>query len=214
MYRPAPFSEHDPDRLTALIRARPLASLVIAGPDGLVAAHVPMMGAPAADGRITALICHLARANPFWSAVRPEAEALAVFTGPDAYVSPSMYRSKAEHGKVVPTWNYARIEARGRLTVQTDPAALRPYVEQLTAVMERDRAEPWSLDDAPADYVQRLQAGIVGLRMEVSAIGGAFKLSQNRSLEDHAGVRDALAASANLSDRAVSEMMTPNARLD
>lgn len=214
MYCPAAFAEDDPDRLAALIRARPLASLVVHGAGGLVVAHAPMMVEQDAAGRITALTGHLARANPFWSGLSPEHEALAIFTGPDAYVSPSMYPSKRAHGKVVPTWNYARIEARGHLTVETDPAAIRPYIEDLTTTLERDRAEPWGLDDAPAGYVEKLQHAIVGLRIKVTAIGGALKLSQNRNPEDYAGVRDALGASANLSDRAVSEMMSPNARLD
>src|SRR5690606_6494337 len=117
---------------------------------------------------------HLARANPFWTGLAEEHEALAIFTGPDAYASPSMYPSKRAHGKVVPTWNYARIEARGHLTVETDPAAIRRYIEDLTTAFEHDRAEPWALDDAPAGYVEKLQHAIVGLRMEVTAIGGAL----------------------------------------
>jgi transcriptional regulator len=139
---------------------------------------------------------------------------MAIFTGPDAYVSPSMYPSKRIDGRVVPTWNYARIEARGRLFVEAGPTAVRPYLQQLIAELEGDRTEPWGLDDAPAGYVQRLEAAIVGLRFEVDDVAGALKLSQNRTPEDYAGVRDALAASPTLSDRAVSEMMTHNARLD
>ena len=214
MYRPGAFVEDDPARLAALIGARPLASLVVNGVGGLIAAHAPLLAEQDADGRIVALVGHLARANPFWSAVGDAAEVLAIFAGPDAYVSPSMYASKREHGRVVPTWNYARIEARGRLTIETDPDRLRPYFERLTQALETGRPEPWSVDDAPESYIGKLQQAIVGLRIEVSDIRGALKLSQNRSEADNAGVLVGLAASANPIDRAVSEMMAANARLD
>lgn len=214
MYRPGAFVEDDPARLAALIGARPLASLVVHGAGGLVAAHAPLMAEQDGNGRIAALVGHLARANPFWSAVGDGAEALAIFAGPDAYVSPSMYASKREHGRVVPTWNYARIEARGRLTIETDPERVRPYFERLTRALEAGRPEPWSVDDAPEPYIGKLQHALVGLRIEVSDIRGALKLSQNRSEADHAGVLAGLAASANPIDRAVSEMMAANARLD
>jgi len=214
MYRPGAFVEDDPARLAALISARPLASLVVHGAGGLVAAHAPLLAEQDEDGRLVALTGHLARANPFWSAVGDGAEALAIFAGPDAYVSPSMYASKREHGRVVPTWNYARIEARGRLTIETDPDRVRPYFERLTQALETGRAEPWSVEDAPEPYIGKLQQAVVGLRLEVSDIRGALKLSQNRSEADHAGVLAGLAASANPTDRAVSEMMAANARLD
>lgn len=213
MYRPGAFVEDDPARLAALIRARPLASLVVHAGEGLVAAHAPMLAEQDADGRITALIGHVARANPFWSAA-DGADVLALFSGPDAYVSPSMYPSKREHGQVVPTWNYARIEARGRLTVEADPERVRPYFERLTDLLEADRAEPWGVDDAPERYIGKLQHALIGLRIEITDIRGALKLSQNRNEDDHAGVLDGLAASPNPIDRAVSALMASNARLD
>jgi transcriptional regulator len=214
MYRPGAFVEDDPARLAALIRACPLASLVVHGGEGLVAAHAPLLAERDAEGRIVALIGHVARANPFWSAVGEGAEVLAIFAGPDAYVSPSMYPSKREHGQVVPTWNYARVEARGRLTVEADPARVRPYFERLTEALEAERAEPWSVVDAPESYIGKLQHALVGLRIDLTDIRGALKLSQNRNPDDHAGVRQGLAASPNPIDRAVSALMASNARLD
>lgn len=214
MYRPGAFVEDDPARLAALIRTCPLASLVVHAGGRLVAAHAPMLVEQAPDGRITALVGHMARANPFWSALDAGAEVLAIFTGPDAYVSPSMYPSKRIHGQVVPTWNYARIEARGRATVEADPAKVRPYFERLTDAYEIDRNEPWAVGDAPEPYIEKLQRALVGLRIEVEEIRGAMKLSQNRNEDDLAGVRDTLAASPSFSDQAVSKLMALNARLD
>lgn len=214
MYRPGAFVEDDPARLTALIRMSPLASLVAHAQGRLLAAHAPLLVEHGPHGRITALIGHIARANPFWSALDEGDAVLAIFTGPDAYVSPSMYPSKQLHGEVVPTWNYARVEARGPIYVEHDPARVRPYFERLTEAHERDRPEPWSLGDAPARYIEKLQHALVGLRIEVEEIQGVVKLGQNRSDADFASVRDMLAASPSLSDKAVSELMAHNARLD
>lgn len=206
MYRPAAFVEDDPAQLAALVRAYPLASLIVHTTEGLVAAYAPMLVEQDGEGRVIGLIGHVARANPFWSAA-DGAEILALFMGPDAYVSPSLYPSKAAHGKAVPTWNYARVEARGRLSVESDPAKVRPYFEPLTQAHEQHRPEPWAVDDAPAAYIEKLQHALVGLRITVSDIRGALKLSQNRNDDDHAGVRDGFIASARPTDQAVGAMM-------
>ena len=214
MYRPGAFVEDDPTRLAALIGACPLATLVARAEGCLLTAYTPLLTEQDPEGRITALIGHLARANPFWQALNADTEVLAIFGGPDAYVSPSMYPSKQIHGQVVPTWNYARVEARGRVTVESDPARVRPYFERLTDALELDRAQPWAVGDAPDRYIEKLQHALVGLRIEITDIRGALKMSQNRNADDFAGVRDGLAASTSLSDRAVSDLMTHNARLD
>lgn len=207
MYRPAAFAEDDPVRLGALIKAHPLACLVAHGPKGLVAAHVPLLAVTDTDGRIVELFGHLARANPFWVEAGDGAEVLAVFTGPDAYVSPSMYPSKAEHGRVVPTWNYQRIEARGRLHLITQPSQVRPFFEAPTHVMEAGREPAWSVDDAPEAYIRQLSLGVVGLRIAVTVIEGVFKLSQNKSSADQAGVEAGLAAEDASAARALSKLM-------
>lgn len=208
MYRPAAFVEDDPVRLGALIKAHPLACLVAHGSNGLVAAHVPLVAETAVEGRIVHLVGHLARANPFWAEAGEGAEVLAVFTGPDAYVSPAMYPSKAEHGRVVPTWNYQRIEARGRLHLITEASQVRPYFEAPTDAMEAERASAWSVDDAPEAYIRQLSLGVVGLRIAVTEIEGVFKLSQNKIGPDYNGVQAGLAAEDAAAARALSTLMT------
>lgn len=214
MYRAGAFSEDGHDPLAVLIGAYPLASLVVHAEGRLLAAHAPLLAERDGKGAIVALVGHLARANPFWDALRSDTEVLAIFTGPDAYVSPSMYPSKQVHGRVVPTWNYVRVEARGRPEVEADPLKVRPYVEALTRAREQGREAPWTVDDAPEAYIDKLEHAIVGLRISVTDIRGTRKLSQNRNEDDFLGVHDALANSPNLSDRAVSTLMAPYARLD
>jgi transcriptional regulator len=206
MFRPAAFVEDDPAALAGLIEAYPLASLIVDAEDGLIAAHAPLLPEQDAEGRLVGLVGHLARPNPFWSAADGR-QVLILFSGPDAYVSPSFYASKQEHGKVVPTWNYSRIEVRGKLTAETDPERVRPYFERLTQTLENGRDQPWQVDDAPADYTRKLQRALVGFRIEVSDVKGTFKLSQNRKPADRAGVRDGLNASARPADQAVARMM-------
>lgn len=190
MYAPDPYRVDDQDRLFALIDAFPFAALARSGPAGPVIAHLPLaldrdgVGAPA-------LVGHLARANPFLEGAAGQ-EVVALFSGPDGYISPSTYPSKAIHGKAVPTWNYVRVEARGRLCLETDPARLLPYVEAPTAMMERRREAPWSVKDAPAAYVEALCAAIVGVRIALSACVGAWKLDQRKSPADRQGAIEGL----------------------
>lgn len=205
MYRPPAFAEDDPAALTGFVRAHPFALLVLNGAEGPVAAHLPL-AVVEADGAVVELVGHLARANPFWREAEG-APALAVFSGADAYVSPSAYPSKRGHGRVVPTWNYLRVEVRGRLRLEQDAAAMRPYLEAVTAMQEAARPAPWGLDDAPADYLDRMSHAVVGLRLEVGRIEGVFKLSQNKDAADRVGVITELSASPLPKDRAVAEAM-------
>ncbi len=204
MYQPAHFAHHDPDALLPLMRAYPLAMLVRAGaapgaaPDGdafpFQADAIPfeVEHDPTTGWRITG---HVARANPLWREAEG-AEVLLVFQGAQAYVSPSWYASKAEHGKVVPTWNYAVVQVRGRLRVHDDADWLRDFLPRLTQRHEGPRAQPWHVDDAPADYLAATMRAIVGIEVEVLGVEGKFKLSQNRAPADRAGVREGLAADA------------------
>lgn len=185
MHAPEPFAQREHEAIASLIAAYPLATLVRNGEAGPVAAHAPLCAEFGPDGDIKALIGHVAKANPFWRSA-DGAPVLAVFAGPDAYVSPSAYASKAAHGKVVPTWNYMRAEARGALRVVA--GAEREHVARVTEIMERSRPAPWRVDDAPAEYVDRLLGAIVAVRLDVEAVTGVWKLSQNRSAEDYAGV--------------------------
>jgi transcriptional regulator len=187
MYNPPAFAKDDPAALLEAVSAHPFATLVVNGAQGPVAAYAPLAAEVDGEGQIVGLVGHVARANPFWQGA-DQAPVLAIFAGPDGYVSPSFYPSKEEHGRVVPTWNYVRIEARGTLTVERDPARLRAFIDAPTALMEAQRARPWSAADAPEDYLESQLRGIVGVRLSVTEIHGKWKLSQNKSPADQEGV--------------------------
>lgn len=195
MYQPP---HHREDRLEiqhALIRAHPLGLLVSHGPDGLAANQVPFL-LDAEASALGTLAGHLARANDQWRHL-DGAEALIVFQGPAAYVTPAWYETKRETGKVVPTWNYATVQARGRVRVIEDQDWLAAQVARLTGEQEAGRPEPWAVGDAPAGYVAAMLRGIVGIEIAVTAIEGKWKVSQNRSAGDRRGVADGLAASSD-----------------
>jgi transcriptional regulator len=190
MYNPPHFKEDRVPVLHEAIRRAGLATLVTSGPDGLVANHVPLLldAEPAPYG---ALHGHLARGNPQWRNA-PDGEALAIFLGPDAYVTPSWYPTKRATGKVVPTWNYVAIHAYGKLSFFDDPDLLLALVTRLTRRHETARAAPWSVSDAPDDYVRGQLKGIIGFAMPITRLEGKWKMSQNRPAEDRAGVVDGL----------------------
>jgi transcriptional regulator len=190
MYLPKHFEQPDREALIALMRERPLATLIVAAPDGPTADLIPLEFAPA-DGEHGTLRGHVARANPLWR--HAGAQALAVFTGPEAYVSPGWYPSKREHGKVVPTWNYTMVQARGTLVAVDDAPWLRALVGRLTAHHEARQAQPWAVGDAPDDYVQQMLRAIVGIELPLVSLIGKWKVSQNRSAADRAGTAAGLA---------------------
>jgi len=192
MYRPPAFREDRLEVLHAAIRAHPLATLVTAGPAGLEANHIPFLIED--GGSFGVLRGHLARANGQLEALRAGAEALVIFQGPQAYVSPAWYAAKAESGKVVPTWNYVAVHCWGSPRVIDDAAWLRGLVGRLTGVHEESRPEPWAVEDAPADYIAAQVKGIAGLQIPVARIEGKWKVSQNRSDADRAGVAAGLGA--------------------
>jgi transcriptional regulator len=193
MYLPAHFAESRPDVLRELVARHPLGLLITQRRDGgLDANPVPFVLDNDADGAPTILRAHVARANPLWSNAREDAEALVVFQGAQGYVSPAWYPSKAEHGKVVPTWNYMMVQARGRLRAIDDKNWLRAFVGRLTDLHEAARPTPWAVDDAPADFIETMLGAIVGIEIELSALAGKWKVSQNRSAADRAGVVEGL----------------------
>lgn len=191
MYLPKHFEQPDPAALIALMRERPLATLVIAAPDGPTADLIPLEYVADAGPHGT-LRGHVARANPLWQ--HAGAQALAVFTGPEAYISPGWYPSKREHGKVVPTWNYTMVQARGTLRAHDDAPWLRALVGRLTDRHEATQPAPWTVGDAPDDYVQQMLRAIVGIEIELASLVGKWKVSQNRSAADREGVAQGLAA--------------------
>jgi transcriptional regulator len=188
MYLPRHFEQNDPDALQTLMREHPLATVVTHAGDGsLTANHVPLVYDPEA-GEHGTLRGHVARANPLWREAPSGSAVLAVFQGPQAYVSPSWYASKTETGKVVPTWNYAVVHAHGTLRVIDDAAWLRDFVNRLTDTHEAGRAAPWAVSDAPADYVEQMLKAIVGFEIAVTRLAGKWKVSQNRQAADRDGV--------------------------
>ncbi len=194
MYQPAHFIEQDADALLALMTAAPLATLVRGGAE-LAADILPLEVERVGNGwRITG---HVARANPLWREAAGQ-PVLAVFQGPQAYVSPNWYPSKFQHGKAVPTWNYTMVQAHGTLRAIEDTEWLRAFVTRLTERHEGGRPVPWHVADAPPDYIDAMLKAIVGIEIEVTRLEGKFKLSQNRSAEDRTGVVLGLESDASL----------------
>jgi transcriptional regulator len=187
LYLPAHFNETRPEVMHALMRAHPLCALVTQCESGLVANHVPVqtLDEPKPLGCIRG---HIARANPLWRDYRAETQALAIFQGPQVYISPSFYPSKAKTGEVVPTWNYAVVHAGGTLRFIQDAGWLRDFVAGLTATHEAPRSLPWKIDDAPPRYIDKMLTLIVGFEFSIATLSGKWKVSQNRAQADQEGV--------------------------
>jgi len=191
MYQPPHFREDDLGTQHALIRAYPLGMLITSGNSGLLANPVPFhLDGEAAEKGVLRL--HLARANSQWKDIRDGATVLAVFQGADSYVTPSWYKTKQETGKVVPTWNYAIVQARGPARIVEDAGWLLSQIEAITSQHENSRPMPWSVNDAPDDFISAQLKGIVGIEIEISAIEGKWKVSQNRPVGDREGVASGL----------------------
>jgi transcriptional regulator len=206
MYLPSAFRQDELAELHAQMRANPFALLTSAGAEGVQASHLPLLLAPG-EGEFGTLYGHFARANPHWRELQGGAEALAVFSGPDAYISPSWYAAKAEHGKVVPTWNYIAVHARGPVELIEEPARLLQIVSRLSDQHESGRARPWAVSDAPRDYIDTMLRAIVGFALPIRRLEGKWKLGQNRSAVDQAGVRDGLNDSTAARDHEMAARM-------
>lgn len=207
MYLPKHFEQPDAEAIARRLAAHPLATLAWHSAAGLSAEHLPLLwDRGPADGAHGTLRGHVARANPVWREAAGS-EMLAVFSGPQAYVTPSWYPSKAANAKVVPTWNYAVAHLRGRLRVTEDAAWLRALVGRLTDTHEAARAQRWQVDDAPADYIEQMLRAIVGIEIEVTSLQGKWKLSQNRSAADRAGVAAGLEALDSDAARAMAGLV-------
>ena len=207
MYIPSSNAEHRPEVMHDFMEAHPLAALVTASTEsGLFATHLPLV-LDRARGPLGTLEGHVARANPHHRQTLGSDEALVIFTGPDAYVTPAWYAAKREHGKVVPTWNYVAVHAYGTLRFVDDRAFLRRHLEQLTSRHEAGREEPWAVGDAPADFVSQLEKAIVGVEIAITRLEGKWKMSQNRSAADIDGVVRGLSSSPDARDRAVAEIV-------
>ena len=206
MYQPAHFREDRLEVQHSLIRAHPLAILVTGNASGLEANPVPFL-LDAEASPLGTLRAHVARANPQWRALDPAQEVLVLFQAVDSYVSPSWYASKREHGKVVPTWNYALVQVRGRPRVVEDADWLTRQVRALTDRHEAERAEPWAVHDAPEAFIAAQLKAIVGIEIPITRIEGKWKASQNRPPADRTGVADGLEREGDEASLAMARMV-------
>lgn len=193
MYLPAHFTEARSDELLGLISRHPLGALVVNGPEGLDANHLPFeyMAQPGGQG---SLIAHVARANPFWKEVSDGADALVIFQGEHAYVSPNWYPGKHETHRLVPTWNYRVVHVRGKVRIRDDERFVRGVVARLTRTHEgrTGAARPWKMTDSSPDYIDKMLSAIVGIEIEIVRMAGKWKVSQNREDRDRIGAAEEL----------------------
>ena len=206
MYSPKHFEETRLDVMQALVKSQPLCTLVTLSDEGLVADQIPML-VRADQGPNGTLVGHVARANPLWRATRFDMPVLAIFQGPQHYISPGWYPTKQEHGKVVPTWNYAVVQARGVLRVHDDPEWVRAQASQITGQQEGGFEKPWAVDDAPRDYTDSMIKAIVGISIEVTQWTGKWKVSQNQVPVNRAGVVAALTSRPETDAAAMAELV-------
>jgi transcriptional regulator len=209
MYQSDQFRVDDLSVIHALMRARPFAALVSGGAS-LYATHMPTV---LKDDRPFGLLeFHLARANPHWKLLAESNEALVIFQGPEGYITPNWYPSKADHAKVVPTWNYAAVHAYGRPEVMQDKDWLRRHVGELTTQQERSETVPWALSDAPESYIEVMLRGIVGFRFAITRLEGKWKMSQNREMMDRQGVVKGLEKRDEGDDREIAGIVARYAK--
>lgn len=207
MYLPGYFNESRPEVIQALMRARPLAALVAQCESGLVANHIPVEALPE-PAPFGVLRGHVARANPLWKEYRAGSEALAIFQGPQAYISPSFYPAKQATGEVVPTWNYAVVHAHGTLRFVQDTEWLKALVMRLTDTQEASRPLPWKVTDAPAPYLEKMLSLIVGFELSIVRLTGKWKISQNHPTANREGVVKALSDDPGADAREIASLLS------
>ncbi len=206
MYQADHFRVDDVAQMHALMRGRPFAALISAGAKGLFASHLPTVLED--DGPYGVIECHLARANPHCQDLADGREALMIFQGPQGYITPNWYPSKAQHGKVVPTWNFAVVHAYGRPEVMKEHDWLLRHVTELTAQQENSEPKPWATSDAPASYIEAMLRGIVGFRFAITRLEGKWKMSQNREPQDQAGVVTGLGRRDDGDDLEIAQLVS------
>jgi transcriptional regulator len=206
MYIPKYNEETRIDVIDRLIRSAPVASLVTMGSSGLFATHLPMVLHRCSD-EDAVLRGHLSRANRQWKEFSPEIQALAIFSGPGHYITPAWYPEKAETGKVVPTWNYAVVHAYGPLQIIEDPEWLLKHLNALTDTHEASRPAPWSVADAPAEFIATTARGIVGLELKIERLEGKWKVSQNQDESARVSVAEGLDALDTEASLAMSDLV-------
>jgi transcriptional regulator len=206
MYVPKAFEENRIDVMHRLIRENPLATLVVQTAGGMEANHIPLH--INMDGsEFGTLVGHIARSNPLWKIFSAEAQVLVIFQGANTYISPSWYATKKENGKVAPTWNYAVVHASGFMRAIEDPVWIRDLLNTLTDEHEAQFTQPWSVSDAPADYVEKLIDAVVGIEISISTMIGKWKVSQNQPENNRQSVIDNLKSSSNPQDQHMAALI-------
>jgi len=213
VYEPSAFKEKRIDVLHQMMRANPLATLISTDDTGFVADHIPML-VESEPEPLGLLRGHVARANPVWRKADHTGETLVIFQGPQAYISPSLYPTKRETGEVVPTWDYAVVHAYGTLRFFDDSAGLLTLVSCLTNVQEFTRKEPWNVDDAPSNYIDKMLRAIVGFELTITRLTGKWKVSQNRTAVDQRGVVRGLRADGGAQSVAIAELLAERAVIE
>lgn len=208
MYVPKHFKEDDNQKLHQYIRDYGFGLLIVSDEDGIDANHVPFHLDCGDSGSLGRLQCHVARNNPVWQRLLEGARVLAVFQGPDAYISPSWYPTKAETGRVVPTWNYLAVHVEGKARAIQDSTWLAQHLHHLTDQHESGMEKPWSVDDAPADFTDRLVQAIVGIEIEIEALTGKLKASQNVPERNKVGVKAGLEDMKEAHSHAMSQFIS------
>ena len=199
MYVPTPFADDSPEFLRSLVSRFALAAVVVHGEDGLFANHIPLLWRAAEPG--LGLLCgHISRANPLALVASRGCECLAVFQGVQGYISPNGYATKAEHGRVVPTWNYEACHVRGRMRMVEGTAWLEQLLVDLTAEHEASQPQPWRLDEAPREHIEKLMSAVVGIEIRIESWTGKAKLSQNQSAENRTSLVTMLRSRSTLEE--------------
>lgn len=211
MYIPKHFEERDMAVLHALIQSHPLGTWVTDVDRELVVNHIPFF-VDSTRGPCGTLVGHVARANPVWKTISSQLESVVVFQGPQAYITPSWYVTKHEHGRVVPTWNYAVVHAHGRPHVIEDSDWLREHVETLTSAHESGQPAPWHVSDAPTSFIDTLLTAIVGIEIPIARLAGKWKASQNRSMPDRHGVISGLQERGDDESRQMARLVSARVR--
>ena len=211
MYVPEHFKLGGVAEQHALMRAYPFAALITTSDAGYEVTHLPTV--LKSEGELGLVECHVSRANPHWRTIAAGARGLLIYSGPQAYITPAWYPSKHEHGKVVPTWNYAVVHAHGAAEVVDDRDWLVRHVSELTDQQETGAAVPWATSDAPGNFIEVLSRGIVGMRFTIDRLEGKAKMSQNRELPDRAGVVAGLKGRGTEADAKVADLVAAHAEI-
>ncbi|MCJ2376422.1 FMN-binding negative transcriptional regulator [Vibrio sp. ZSDZ34] len=205
MHIPAKFKQDDVEELISVIQQYPFATLVSNSVDGLDAMHLPFLLDRVGDELV--LKGHIAKANPLWKKVNSGADVLVIFNCPNCYISPNHYPTKAQNGKAVPTWNYVVVHVQGKVSYSHDPEWIYKVIDNLTTIHEAGSDTPWSIEDAPAKFIEKMLPAVVGVEIEVTSIVGQWKLSQNQPSVNKQGVFDSLIAMDDSNSQGVAVMV-------